>query len=205
MMLVSLIGLIPLFWGLAHAAIPEPISLAATESNLTLNGVTFMGLNATWAIHALFRGAKSYVDSRHPPPLKVPTQFPIPNSDITLYLTDYGDRLNEGDLYGCLQDAGAYVFRTITLRGDVSMTARTWRRNNVALIASPKPTMTLLKAIEVFDELEKIVVELRWTFATQVLIIDSNLGSLGSLNMAYRSRVPLYPAHVGGRFRKPLK
>ena len=83
-----------------------------------------------------------------------------------------------------------------TLRGDISMIARTWRRNNVVLIVSPKPAMKLLKAIEVFDELEKIVVERRWTFATQVLVMDSKLGSLGSLNMAYRSWIPLSPAHV---------
>jgi len=125
----------------------------------------------------------------------VPTQFPIPHSDITLFLTDYGDRLAEGDIYGCLQDAAAYVVRMFTLHGDISMPARTWRRNNVALIASPNFAMRLLKAIEVFDELEKIVVERRWTFATQVLVMDSKLGSLGSLNIAYRSWVSMIPAH----------
>jgi len=144
----------------------------------------------------LSRGAQSYVDSRHPQALKVPTQFPIPHSDITLFLSDYGDRLPERDIYGCLQDAAAYIVRTFTLRGDISMPARTWRRNNVALIASPNSAMKLMQAIEVFDELEKIVVERRWTFATQVLVMDSKLGSLGSLNIAYRSWVPLLPAHV---------
>lgn len=82
-----------------------------------------------------------------------------------------------------------------TLHGDISMPARTWRRKNVALIASPNSAMKLLKAIEVFDELEKIVVERRWTFATQVLVMDSKLGSLGSLNIAYRSWVSMIPAH----------
>ncbi len=61
------------------------------------------------------------------------------------------------------------------------MPARTWRRNNVALIASPNSAMKLLKAIEVFDELEKIVIERRWTFATQVLVMDSELGIFGEL------------------------
>ncbi len=125
----------------------------------------------------------------------MPTQFPIPHSDITLFLTDYGDRLPEGDIYGCLQDAAAYIVRMFTLHGDISMPARTWRRNNVALIASPNSAMKLLKAIEVFDELEKIVVERRWTFATQVLVMDSELGSLGSLNVAYRSWVSMIRAH----------
>lgn len=55
--------------------------------------------------------------------------------------------------------------------------------------------MGLLKAIEVLDELEIIVVEHRWTFATQVLVMDSKLGPLGSFNIAYRSWVPMIPAH----------
>jgi len=57
-MLVFLFWLLPLLWGLAHAAtIPKPVLLAATESNLTLDGETFWRLNATWVIRALSRGA----------------------------------------------------------------------------------------------------------------------------------------------------
>ncbi len=195
-MLGFLFWVLPLLWGLPHAAnIPRPVSLAATESNLTLNGVTFPRPNLEYVIRALSLRAESHVDSGHPHALKLPTRFPIPHTDITLYLSDYGDRLPEGDIYGCLQDASAYLVRMITLRGDVSMAARTWRRNNVALIATPSPAMSLLKAIEVVDELEMIVVEHRWTFATQVLVLDARLGGLGSFNIAYRSPVPMLPAH----------
>ena len=125
------------------------------------------------------------VKGRHQNTLDATIRFPIPDTSITLFLTDYGDRLNQQDLNVCLQDAGAYIVRQITLRGNTPMRSRRWNLNNVFLDVHPEPSMTLIITLEVISALEEIVLEHHWTFATQVLVMDARVGRLGMMTTGY--------------------
>ena len=105
---------------------------------------------------------------------------------MTIFLQDYGDHLVEHDIYACLQEAGVYIVRQIILHGDGRMPAKSWSLNRVVLEFMPEFELTLMRAAEVVDALEGIVLEHHWTFATQVRVFDARLGWLGNLNIGYK-------------------
>ena len=125
------------------------------------------------------------IKSRYLGDLNETFRFTIPDTTLTLFLTPYGDRLAQEDIVACLQDAGSFIIRQITLRGNRQMPRRTWRVNNAALEALPGPYMSLAMGLEVVGALEDIVIERDWTFATQVLVVDIRFGGIGSLRIAY--------------------
>ena len=107
---------------------------------------------------------------------------------MTIFLQDYGDNLVEHDIYACLQEAGVYIIRQIILHGDGHMPAKSWSLNHVVLEFMPQSELTLMRAAEVVDALEGIVLQYHWTFATQVRVFDASLGWLGNLNIGYKPR-----------------
>ena len=138
------------------------------------------------------------IKSRDPHSLNETFHYHIPNTSIYLYLTDHGDRLPFDDVTSCLNDAGVYIVRQITLRGDGPMHAKTYRRNNVALNIVPQAAMTLMIAGEVIDALEEIVSVLDWTYATHIAVVDAILGMLGYLDVSYRSPGLTSTSQIGG-------
>ena len=126
--------------------------------------------------------------NRHLPVLNETFRFPIPRTTMTIFLQDYGDHLVEHDIYACLQEAGVYIVRQIILHGDGRMPAKSWSLNHVVLEFMPQSELTLMRAAEVVDALEGIVLEHHWTFATQVRVFDASLGWIGNLNIGYKPR-----------------
>ncbi|KAL8822814.1 MAG: hypothetical protein Q9191_006459 [Dirinaria sp. TL-2023a] len=168
-MLLALTFVVALLLKLSdQAAVLKPASLSALQSGNPLNGALFLNTNAT-----------------NPQVLNETARYPIPDTSITLFLTDYGDRLNEQDLNVCLHDAEAFIVRQITLRGNSHMPNKRWRSNNVFLQVNSGAAMTLMVALEVIGALEDIVTEHHWTFATQVLVVDAQLGALGLVITGY--------------------
>lgn len=104
---------------------------------------------------------------------------------MKLRITDTGDELMKNDVYACLQEAGIYFVRQITL-SRAHLRSKTWFLEHVAVNFMPTDTrFTFMKALEVMDKLEEIVLAYQTTYALVVQVLDEALGQVATVRIYY--------------------